>query len=130
MIVGAAIGLPLNILAERGDIPESWPRTVAGYGKNIGDIFLQLLKMIVAPLILASLVSGVTSTGSAKGLGRLGGRTLVYYLSTSTIAVVTGMLMFNLIEPGLESNLEDLVAGAGEKLAVGREGQSSGRNLP
>jgi Na+/H+-dicarboxylate symporter len=112
MVVGAAIGLPLNILADAGTIPERWPRTFATYGKGIGDIFLQLLSMIVAPLILTSLVTGVTGTGSLKGLGRMGGRTLLYYLSTSMIAIVTGMIVFNMIQPGKGSDLAELQAGA------------------
>jgi len=112
MVIGAAIGLPLNILAGAERIPESWPRTVAIYGKGIGDIFLRLLSMIVAPLILTSLVSGVTSSGTVRGLGRLGGRTLVYYMCTSMMAIITGMLVFNVIEPGKGSNLEVLQAGA------------------
>lgn len=112
MVIGAAIGLPLNILAGAERISESWPRTVAIYGKGIGDIFLRLLSMIVAPLILTSLVSGVTSSGTVRGLGRLGGRTLVYYMCTSMMAIITGMLVFNVIEPGKGSNLEILQAGS------------------
>ncbi len=112
MLIGAAIGLPLNILAEAGRISEVWPRTVATYGKGVGDVFLRLLSMIVAPLILTSLVTGVTGTGNLKGLGRMGGRTLAYYITTSMIAIITGMLVFNVIQPGKESNFADLQEGA------------------
>lgn len=112
MIVGAGVGLPLNILAEAGRIPQEWPRTVAIYGKGIGDVFLRLLSMIVAPLILTSLITGITGTGNLKGLGQMGGRTLVYYMSTSMIAILTGILVFNVIQPGRNSNLADLEAGA------------------
>ena len=108
MLLGAGIGLPLNILAGMGKIDVSWPRTVAMYGKGAGDIFLRLLSMIVAPLILSSIISGVTSTGSVKGLGRLGGRTLAYYLCTSVIAIITGVLVFNLIQPGRGTDLSTL----------------------
>ncbi len=112
MILGAAIGLPLNILAGQGSVPESWPRTVATYGKGIGDVFLRLLSMIVAPLILTSLVSGITGTGSLKGLGRMGGRTLAYYVSTSMIAIITGIIVFNIIQPGASSDFAELMQGA------------------
>jgi Na+/H+-dicarboxylate symporter len=112
MLIGAAIGLPLNILAETGRISEEWPRTIATYGKGVGDVFLRLLSMIVAPLILTSLVTGVTGTGNLKGLGRMGGRTLAYYITTSMIAIITGMLVFNVIQPGKESNFADLQEGA------------------
>jgi proton glutamate symport protein len=89
-----------------GRISEYWPRTIARYGKGVGDVFLRLLAMIVTPLILSSLVSGVTSSGSLSGLGRLGGRTMLYYLSTSMIAILTGLLVFNVINPGRGTNLE------------------------
>lgn len=112
MLVGAGIGLPLNILAEAGKIDASWPRTFAMYGKGIGDVFLRLLSMIVAPLILTSLITGITGTGSLKGLGRMGGRTLAYYLSTSMIAIITGMLVFNVIQPGKNSDFSQLQEGA------------------
>jgi Na+/H+-dicarboxylate symporter len=130
MIVGAGIGLPLNILAESGRIAESWPRTFATYGKGIGDIFLRLLSMIVAPLILTSLVTGVTGTGSLKGLGRMGGRTLAYYLSTSMIAIITGMIVFNIIQPGKGSDLAELEAGAETTtMAFEAEEQSLGQTM-
>ncbi len=112
MILGAGIGLPLNILAEMGRIDESWPRTIAGYGQGVGKVFLQLLSMIVAPLILTSLITGITGTGSLKGLGRMGGRTMAYYLSTSMIAIFTGIVVFNLIQPGKGADMGLLQEGA------------------
>ncbi|MCH7838914.1 MAG: dicarboxylate/amino acid:cation symporter, partial [Planctomycetes bacterium] len=112
MVLGAGIGLPLNILAGMGHISVDWPRTVATYGKGAGDVFLRLLSMIVAPLILTSLVSGITGTGNLRGLGRMGARTMTYYLSTSMVAIITGILVFNVIQPGRNSNLADLMAGA------------------
>ena len=105
MALGAGIGLPLNILAEQGKIDPELPRTVAAYGKGIGDVFLRLLSMIVAPLILTSLISGVTGSGSVKGLGRLGGGTLAYYMVTSMIAILTGIVAFNIIQPGQGADL-------------------------
>ncbi|MCZ6699069.1 MAG: dicarboxylate/amino acid:cation symporter [Planctomycetota bacterium] len=90
---------------------EPWPHIIARYGKGVGDLFLQLLKMIVAPLILTSLVTGVTGTGNIKGLGRLGGRTMVYYISTSMIAIITGIIMVNILKPGVGADLAKLEAG-------------------
>ncbi|WP_163711985.1 dicarboxylate/amino acid:cation symporter [Mangrovibacterium lignilyticum] len=67
----------------------------------MGDIFLRLLKMIIIPLIFSSIVSGVTSMGSGKNLGRLGLKTLFYYMVTSLFAILTGLVMVNLIKPGV-----------------------------
>lgn len=66
----------------------------------IGDLFLRLLKMIIIPLIFLSLVDGIASLGDVKAVGRIGGRTLLYYTATTTFAVATGLLLVNLIRPG------------------------------
>ncbi len=70
------------------------------YVEWMGIIFLRALKMIIIPLILASVISGVTNIGSANNLGRLGLKTILYYLTTSTIAILTGLFLVNIIKPG------------------------------
>ena len=80
----------------------------------MGDIFIRALKMIIIPLILSSIISGVTNIGNAENLGRLGLKTILYYVMTSTLAIVTGLLFVNLLQPGvgadlgLSRNVEDL----------------------
>jgi Na+/H+-dicarboxylate symporter len=71
----------------------------------LGDLFLRLIKFIIAPLILASLVVGVASTGDPKQLGRIGIKTMAYYLVTSVIAVVIGLAFAYLISPGKGLNI-------------------------
>jgi proton glutamate symport protein len=71
----------------------------------MGDLFLRALKMIIIPLILTSIVSGVTSIGDAQNLGRLGLKTITYYISTSLFAIVTGLVFVNLIQPGAGADL-------------------------
>jgi Na+/H+-dicarboxylate symporter len=66
----------------------------------VGTLFIKLLKMIIIPLILASLVSGVASLGDARSLGRLGGKTFLYYMCTTVIAVAIGLLLVNIVRPG------------------------------
>lgn len=67
----------------------------------IGALFLNALKMIIVPLIMASIITGVSGLGGAEGLGRLGIKTLVFYLTTSLLAILTGLLFVNLLMPGL-----------------------------
>ena len=67
----------------------------------MGDIFLRALKMVIIPLILSSIISGVTSMGEGKNLGRLGLKTMLYYLGTSTLAILTGLIIVNLVKPGV-----------------------------
>ncbi|MCH7618562.1 MAG: dicarboxylate/amino acid:cation symporter [Candidatus Marinimicrobia bacterium] len=71
----------------------------------LGDIFLRLLKMIIIPLIIASIISGVTSIGSAKKLGNLGAKTFIYYISTSLLAIITGLILVNIVKPGVGADL-------------------------
>ena len=70
----------------------------------IGQLFIKLLKMVIVPLVLTSIVSGVASVGGA-GLGRLFGKTLGYYLLTSFLAVLTGLVLVNLVKPGAGADL-------------------------
>jgi Na+/H+-dicarboxylate symporter len=67
----------------------------------IGTLFLNALKMLVVPLIAAALVSGMASIGSGEALGRLGQKTVAYYLTTTLLAVLVGLAMVNLTTPGL-----------------------------
>lgn len=71
----------------------------------IGDLFLRALKMIIVPLILTSITSGVANIGDAKNLGRLGIKTFSYYITTSLFAIVTGLILVNLIQPGIGAKL-------------------------
>lgn len=64
------------------------------------NLFIRLLKMIIVPLILTSIISGVLSVGDARGLGRLGTKTGLYYLVSSTVAIVTGLILVNILRPG------------------------------
>lgn len=71
----------------------------------MGDLFLRALKMIIVPLILSSIISGVTNIGNAENLGRLGLKTISYYITTSIFAIVTGLVLVNLIRPGAGADL-------------------------
>ncbi len=75
------------------------------YVSWIGDIFLRALKMIIIPLVFSSIISGVTSMGDGKNLGRLGIKTMMYYLATSTLAILTGLTVVNLVKPGVGVDL-------------------------
>ena len=71
----------------------------------MGDIFLRSLKMIIIPLILSSLISGVTNIGTGTNLGRVGLKTFSYYILTSTFAIITGLFFVNMIKPGIGADL-------------------------
>jgi Na+/H+-dicarboxylate symporter len=77
----------------------------SGYIRWLGDIFLRALKMIVVPLIFTSIISGVTNIGDASNLGRLGVKTFTYYILTSLLAIFTGLILVNILQPGIGADL-------------------------
>jgi proton glutamate symport protein len=91
ILIAMVLAIPFGLLAgEPGADAVGW----------LGDLFLRLLKMVVVPLILFSIVAGVTGVGNLKGVGRVGLKTVIYYLFTSTAAIFVGLLLVNLIHPG------------------------------
>ncbi|WP_417550401.1 dicarboxylate/amino acid:cation symporter [Methylophaga sp.] len=73
----------------------------------LGDLFLNTLKMIIIPLIVASVISGIGALGDVRKLGRLGGSTLLYYAFTTAVAVFIGLVVVNIIQPGAGIELGD-----------------------
>jgi Na+/H+-dicarboxylate symporter len=76
----------------------------AQYLQLIGDLFIRLLKMIIIPLIFATMVSGVVSIGQFGRLGRIGAQTFAYYLVTTLLAITVGLILVNIISPGTGAN--------------------------
>ncbi|HBQ45355.1 MAG TPA: dicarboxylate/amino acid:cation symporter, partial [Thiomicrospira sp.] len=70
----------------------------------IGTLFLNALKMIVVPLVVSAIITGVANVGDNGGFGRLGGKTLGYYVLTSTIAIIIGLVLVSLIQPGVNDD--------------------------
>jgi Na+/H+-dicarboxylate symporter len=95
----------------------TFSRKVTIVAKTVGDLFLRLLKMITIPLIVTSLVVGVAGLGSTERIGSMFGKTLLYYFATSVLAIGTGILMVNLIRPGIGAELP----GGGEGVISGEE---------
>jgi Na+/H+-dicarboxylate symporter len=67
----------------------------------IGSMFLNALKMIIVPLIISSIITGISSVGGSQGLGRLGGKTVLFYMVSSLLAILTGLLFVNTLAPGI-----------------------------
>jgi len=79
------------------------PVTFYGIFKFLGTIFLNALKMIIVPLIFSSIVIGIAGIGRGKDLGRLGGKTVGFYLVTGLLAVLIGLAYVNLVKPGYDN---------------------------
>lgn len=91
ILIALVLAVLFGLFFPQGVIYVSW----------MGEIFLTALKMVIVPLIMSSIISGVTSMGGSKNLGRLGLKTMIYYLSTSTLAIITGLFLVNVIKPGI-----------------------------
>ncbi len=98
-----------NLFQEHG---QSWARRVGNASGALGSLFLRLLKMVSIPLIIASLITGVTSLGQTQRLGRMFGRTIMYYMLTTVLAILTGLTLVNVIRPGERGNFAAQAAAA------------------
>ena len=71
----------------------------------MGELFLRALKMIIVPLLLTSIISGVANIGSGENLGRIGLKTFSYYIMTSFLAILVGLVLVNIFKPGVGADL-------------------------
>ena len=92
------IGIIVAIIA--GIIIGGWLPGVAAKTHILGEIFLNSLKMIVVPLVMLSMVVGITGLGDIRNLGPIGGRTVLYYMATTGISVLIGLILVNVVQPG------------------------------
>jgi proton glutamate symport protein len=84
---------------------------VQTYLQPIGTIFLKLIKMIVIPIVISSLIVGVAGVGDIKKLGKLGGKTILYFEIITTIAIIVGLLFANIFQPGEGVNIHSIEKG-------------------
>ena len=96
MLLGIVAGYVCNKMAATPDEAKS----IASYFAMLTDIFLRLIKMIIAPLIFATLVSGLINMGDAKTVGRIGGRAIGWFLMASLLSLSIGLVLANVLQPG------------------------------
>lgn len=108
LAAGLVAGISLNFIYPAA--PDGTTHaTLAGileYVTLVTDIFLRLIKMIIAPLVFATLVVGVAKLGDLKSVGRIGGKTLLWFFSASFVSLLLGCLLVNLFQPGVAMGLE------------------------
>ena len=93
--IGALLGVGFGL----------WLAEAAALMGTLGAIFISALKMLIAPMVLLSIIHGIARMGDARELGRLGARTVTLYVLTMAQAVLTGLVLVNLVQPGAESDL-------------------------
>jgi Na+/H+-dicarboxylate symporter len=103
------IGLVLGIIVGavmHATMPADAITEVNKYFKMITDIFLRLIKMIVAPLVFATLVAGIVHMGDTASLGRVGAKTITWFLGATIVSLTLGMVLVNTLQPGVNSGLD------------------------
>lgn len=121
IIIGLILGLIWGLVASLAGFAEF----TTDYIQPVGTIFINLLKLIAVPLVLASLVVGVTSLNDAAQLSRMGGKTIAIYIVTTICAITIGLTVVNLIQPGdflppetqqdLMANYQQNISGSSEQ---------------
>src|SRR3954464_887114 len=101
MLLGIVVGYACSVI---------WPdpqtaKTIAGYISLISDVFLRLIKMIIAPLVFSTLVVGIANMGDTGSVGRVGGKALAWFVGASLVSLLLGLLMVNILRPGEALNL-------------------------
>ncbi len=118
ILIGMFLGVVIGLLAAFTGIKQ-W---VIDWIKPFGTIFINLLKLIAIPLIIASLIKGVSDLKDISKLSKMGGRTLGIYLLTTVVAVILGLLIVNVVRPGTSINEQTR-----QELLEGYAGEASGK---
>ena len=105
IIIGMALGVVYGIIASN----MGWVDFTDKWIKPWGVIFVNFLKLIAVPLVFASLVKGVASLSDISSLSRIGGKTIVFYLSTTIVAVTIGLLLVNTVKPGSNFDKDTII---------------------
>ena len=109
--VAMILGIVVGYLCHRSIPDPAGLKSVAGYFSIITDIFLRLIRMIIAPLVFSTLVSGLSGMDSGKDMGRIGVRTVGWFVCASLISLSIGLVMANLLAPGAGMNLMESIGG-------------------
>ncbi len=109
---GMILGVAAGYVCHAGAADAAAAKAAAGYFSIVTDIFLRLIKMIIAPLVFVTLVSGLAGMESGRDVGRIGVRTLGWFICASLVSLALGLVLANALHPGAGLHL---VAGAGEE---------------
>lgn len=126
ILIGLGLGVILGLIANVFAV--EWLRDALLFVEPVGTAFIRLITMVVVPLVGASLLIGTASLGDLRKLGRIGGKTVAYYMATTAVAVTIGIVLSNVIRPGarIDAGTRDSLASAfadeaGQRVALAAE---------
>ncbi len=103
VLIAVALGIVVGYFFPDSKDPNVWQ---ASKLKPLGDAFIKLVKMLIAPIIFCTVVHGIASMSDLKKLGRIGGKTLLYFEAVSTVALVIGLVVVNVLKPGVGFDID------------------------
>ncbi|KRW61099.1 glutamate/aspartate:proton symporter GltP [Pseudomonas sp. TTU2014-080ASC] len=106
IVIGLILGVAVGALLNHFGSEKAW--WISNVLQPAGDIFIRLIKMIVVPIVISSLIVGIAGVGDAKKLGSIGLKTILYFEVVTTIAIVVGLVMANLFQPGAGIDMSTL----------------------
>jgi len=112
ILVGMALGVVVGQILHASLPPEFIKAEIAPWFKLLSDIFLNLIKMLVAPLVLSTIVVGIAHMNDSSALGRIGFRAIAWFVIASLISIGLGLIMVNLFQPGVGAPIPDAAAAA------------------
>ncbi|NUO88285.1 MAG: dicarboxylate/amino acid:cation symporter [Cupriavidus sp.] len=115
MLLGVLAGTAAHNLAPDADTAKS----IANHLSILTDIFLRMIKMIIGPLVFATLVAGIASMGDGRAVGRIGMKAMMWFIGASVTSLLLGLVMANLLQPGHGMNLALPAADASANLKTG-----------
>lgn len=106
IVVAMVLGIGVGAILHNAGMDNETMTSVTSKISIITTVFLNLIKMIIAPLVLSTLIAGIAKLGDGAAVGRIGGKTMLWFISASLISLVLGMVLVNIFQPGLAMNLE------------------------
>src|SRR3979490_900067 len=106
ILIGLILGIAMGALLNHFSAEKAW--WISNVLQPAGDIFIRLIKMIVIPIVISSLIVGIAGVGDAKKLGRIGLKTIVYFEIVTTVAIIVGLGLANLFHPGTGIDMSTL----------------------
>ncbi|MDZ3994429.1 glutamate/aspartate:proton symporter GltP [Pseudomonas sp. Teo4] len=106
IVIGLLLGVAVGALLNHFSAEKAW--WISNVLQPAGDIFIRLIKMIVVPIVISSLIVGIAGVGDAKKLGSIGLKTIIYFEVVTTIAIVVGLVLANLFHPGAGIDMSTL----------------------
>ena len=120
ILIGMVLGIVAGYMIFVSYPDKKTATEIAGYVSIISDIFLRLIKMIIAPLVFSTLVVGIAHMGDAASVGRVFGKSLAWFITASLVSLLLGLLLANVLQPGHNLGLPLPDIGASANLATAK----------